>query len=39
MEVKNIFMTMSYDICKSEGVPLIMNWLGYEGLSFCANSN
>ena len=34
MKVKNIFMTKSYDISDNEGVPIIMNWLGCEGLHF-----
>ena len=33
-----MFMTKSYDICYSDRVPIIMNWLGQERL-FCANTN
>ena len=32
MEVKNIFMTYSHNISDSERVPVIMEWLGGEGL-------
>ena len=34
MEVKNIFMSKSYDITDSERVPIISKWLGFEGLHF-----
>ena len=34
MKVENIFMTRSYDITDSKKVPLIMNWLGHEGIHF-----
>ena len=34
MEVNIIFMTKNYNKCDSESVPLIMDWLGHEGLHF-----
>ena len=34
MEVKNICMTKSYNICSSEKIPITMNWLGHEGPHF-----
>ena len=34
MQIKDIFMTKSYDISDSERVPVVMNWLEYEGLYF-----
>ena len=30
IEVKNIFLTSSYNVQDSTGVPIIMNWLGCE---------
>ena len=37
LDVKNIFMTKSYDISKSEIVQITMTWLGHEGLHFVQN--
>ena len=31
-EVKNIFMTNNHNTQESERVPLILNWLAWEGL-------
>ena len=32
MEIKNIFISKSYDIHDSERVPITMSWLGHKGL-------
>ena len=34
MEVKNTFMTKSYDIADSERVPIIIKWPGHKGIHF-----
>ena len=34
IEVKNIFMTNNYNIQENNRVPIILNWLGWEGLRF-----
>ena len=34
IEVKNIFMTSTYNIQESEKMPIIINGLGYGGLRF-----
>ena len=39
MEVKNIFMNKGYDISDGERIPIIMNWLGCEGLHFVQTLN
>ena len=30
-------MTRSCDVYNSETIPIFMNWLGHEGLPFCAD--
>ena len=32
IEVKNILETKAYDLTNKEKLPLIKNWLGWEGL-------
>ena len=39
IEVNNIFMTKTYELEESEKVPIIMNWLGCEGLHFLHTTN
>ena len=39
MEARNIFITKSYNIDENEIVPIIMKWLGHEGLIFIQNLN
>ena len=34
IEVRNIFMVRSYNKEESKTVPIIMDWLGHEGLRF-----
>ena len=38
MKVRNIFMTKSYDVSDSEGVPIIMSWIGQGGFHFLQTS-
>ena len=37
--LKHIFLTNVYNIHESKEVPIIMNWLGHEGLIFAQTLN
>ena len=34
IEIKDLFLTNNYSIQEREKLPIIMNWLGNEGLNF-----